>query len=95
MPGTRRCSRSVRRGLHVEVVESNDAIDGSIARHKADAQQHVLELPLFLHVGHVEDFVDAFARPVFVLEAVRGEQQHPAALATALTDKVGAFVVAG
>ena len=63
------CSR-----LHVEVVERNDAIDVLRSRHVADAKQHVVDLPLLIDVGDIEDLVDAVARPILIGKAVRREQ---------------------
>ena len=84
-----------RRRLHVEVVERNDAVDLLGARHVADAQQHVLHLPLLLHVRDVEGLVNAVLWPRLVGDAVRGQQQHSGALPAALANEVEAFEVAG
>jgi hypothetical protein len=62
------------RGFHVEVIQRNDAIDVFRPRHVADAQHYIFDLPLLLHIRHVEELVDALARPFFVAQAVRGEQ---------------------
>ena len=83
-----------RRRLHVELVEGDDAVDVLGLRHVAEAEHHVVDVPGLVDIGNVEDFVDALARPGGVFQAVRGDQQHAAALAPALLQEFGALVIA-
>jgi hypothetical protein len=80
--------------LEIEVIEWYDAIDSTGASDMADAEQHVLGIPLLADVRHVEDFVDAFARPLGAFKTFRGNEQHAAPLPPQLAQELESFVIA-
>ena len=60
------------RGLDVEVVERDDAVERPRARQMADAFQQILPRDV---ARDVKGLVDRLARPVGILQGVDGEQQ--------------------
>ena len=95
MPGTRRCSRSERRLLDVEVVERHDTVDADAPRQVAGPEDQVVEPPALVVVGHIEDVVEALARPVGVAQAFRRDQEDARALALRLAEEVVPLVIRG
>src|SRR6204780_2358743 len=78
--------------FHVEFIERNDAVNRLPARHVTDG---VDDRPGGQVRGHVEHFVDRFARPVAVAEFFYRKQQHAAALVFAGAQEFLAFFVGG
>src|SRR5438128_7740965 len=78
--------------LEIEVVERHNPVDPPRACEMADAEQRIPGVPLLVGVGHVEDFVDAVARPLGILETFRRHEQHCTVLAPQLAEQVDAFV---
>ena len=76
--------------FHVEFVERDDAVDVLHARHVADGVDQMLEGDV---LGHVEKFVDGFARPVAVAEFFYGEQQDAPAHLFAGAEELRALLV--
>src|SRR5712664_3071270 len=76
--------------LHIEFVESDDAIDGLQAGHVADRVEQML---LGEILGHEEYVIERFARPVSVAEFFDGEEEHAAAQSFAGAQKFLALFV--
>ena len=81
--------------FEVEVIEGDDAVDGFGAGEIADGFEGVVEVPDLGLVGHVEEVVQGFARPLGgFLEAEGRKQKDAGAPGFGLAEKGVAFFIA-
>src|SRR6185369_8756220 len=81
-----------RGGLLIVFVERDDTVNALRTRDITDAFDYVVSR---IAVGHVENFVDRFARPGFVTELFNRQEQDAAPVTAALAKKRLTFEVAG